>query len=289
MAVFYNHATLSYNGKVAVSNITTGEIIDTLSANKESVTDTYTAGSVTVFVVSIVNSGDTALTDLTVTDNLGSYSFGDPAEELVPLTYVADSVSYYVNGAQQPDPTVSDTNPLTLTGISVPANGSAMIIYAAQANEFAPICGSGSIVNTVSITGCPIVDPVTATTEITADTSPQLTILKTLSPLEVAPDGELTYTFVISNSGTEAVTAAANVILNDVFDPALDIASVTFNGAPWTQNTNYTYVPATGTFNTVQGQITVPAATCEQDQTTGAWSVQPGTSTLVITGTIACE
>ena len=48
MAAFYNQATLSYNGSVAVSNITTGEIIETLSATKEAVTDTYTTGSDTV-------------------------------------------------------------------------------------------------------------------------------------------------------------------------------------------------------------------------------------------------
>ena len=86
MAAFYNQATLSYNGSVAVSNITTGEIIETLSATKEAVTDTYTTGSDTVFAVSLVNSGSADFVGLTLTDNLGEYSYGDPAAEAVPLT-----------------------------------------------------------------------------------------------------------------------------------------------------------------------------------------------------------
>lgn len=286
MAVFNNFATLSYNGKKVVSNITEGEIVEPVAVYKDAVTDTYTAGSTVTYIVRIVNNGDTALSGLTLTDNLGSYSFGDPAKQLVPLTYVADSVNYYVNCTPQAA-TVSETNPLTLTGINVPANGTAMVIYSAKANEFAPVCGTGSVINTVSVTGSPIVDPVTASTTITADTSPQLTVSKELSPLEVAPDGELTYTFIISNSGTDAITDAGDLVLNDIFDPALNITSVTFNGTPWAETTNYTYVPATGTFNTVEGQLTVPAATCEQDETTGAWSVNPGTSTLVVTGTLA--
>ena len=51
-------------------------------------------------------------------------------------------------------------------------------------------------------------------------------------------------------------------------------------------NVNYTYNEATGLFATLAGQITVPAATYTQDPTPGAYSVTPGISTLVVTGTI---
>jgi hypothetical protein len=37
---------------------------------------------------------------------------------------------------------------------------------------------------------------------------------------------------------------------------------------------------------TVPGQITVPAATYTQDPITGAYTVNPGVATLVVTGTI---
>ena len=38
--------------------------------------------------------------------------------------------------------------------------------------------------------------------------------------------------------------------------------------------------------STVPGQITVPAATYTQDSETGEWNIQPGISTLVVTGTV---
>ena len=47
-----------------------------------------------------------------------------------------------------------------------------------------------------------------------------------------------------------------------------------------------TYDQTTGLFTTKAGEITVPAATFTQNADTGAWSVIPGTSTLVITGTV---
>ena len=44
--------------------------------------------------------------------------------------------------------------------------------------------------------------------------------------------------------------------------------------------------PATGVFATVPGQILVPAATYTQDPTTGAYTINPGTATLTVTGTV---
>ncbi|MCR4889838.1 MAG: hypothetical protein K5979_11770 [Ruminococcus sp.] len=289
MAVFYNQASLSYNGNVALSNIITGEIIETLTASKEAVDDQYTAGSDTSFVISIVNSGATGFTDLTVTDDLGRYTFGDAGAEVVPLTYSDGSVKYYINGIQQAAPTVDSTDPLTLTGISVPAGGNALIIYEASVNSYAPFGVGASITNNVDVSSNARAVLATASTTITPEENAELSITKALSPTAVQDGGELTYTFVISNSGSVPVTTSDSVVFNDVFDPALNITSVTFNGTPWTAGTNYTYTPATGTFTSTQGQITVPAAEYVQDPNTGAWSVQPGESTLIITGTLASE
>ena len=48
----------------------------------------------------------------------------------------------------------------------------------------------------------------------------------------------------------------------------------------------YTYDQATGTFVTVPGVITVPAATFVRDTATGAWTVTPGVTRLTVTGTL---
>lgn len=285
MATFYNQATLSYNGNVAGSNITSGRIVETLSATKNALVSTYTTTGDVTYVISIINSGNTDCTALTLTDNLGSYTLPDGTTEVVPLSYVNGTVNYFVNGVQQPSPEVTDNEPLTITGISVPAQGNAIIIYTARPNQYAPLGADASITNTVTVEGC--INSVTAEETITYSTEPMLTISKALEPTVVAENGTITYTFAIRNYGSTATDLSDDVIFTDIFDPVLNISAVTFNGTPWTAGDDYTYDTQTGVFNSVNGSVTVPAATFTQDETTGVWAVEPGVSTLVITGTLA--
>ena len=71
----------------------------------------------------------------------------------------------------------------------------------------------------------------------------------------------------------------------NAFDPILALSAVTLNGAPLAEGTGYTYDEATGSFATVAGVITVPAATYTQ-QADGSYEVVPGEAVLVVTGTI---
>ena len=90
--------SLSYNGTVASSNITSGEILEVLSVEKSAVSDRYSQGSENVYMISIVNTGSVCYNELTVTDDLGAYSFGDDESKAVPLTYqegsAPQSISY---------------------------------------------------------------------------------------------------------------------------------------------------------------------------------------------------
>ena len=93
MPIFTNQAQLTYNGITTNSNITTGEIIEVLSATKTPVSDSYSTGDKKTYVVNILNSGNTAFTNLTITDNLGAYSYTPPngtAVTLYPLSYIED-------------------------------------------------------------------------------------------------------------------------------------------------------------------------------------------------------
>lgn len=287
MATFYNQATLSYNGNVTGSNITTGEIVGVISANKSATTDSYNSNGNITYVVNIINSGNTDFTNLTVTDNLGRYTSAEFPAGLVPSTYIADSVNYFVNGVKQADPTVSDEEPLTIEGINVPARSNAAVIYTVRTNQFAPLGEDAQIANTATITGDGIVTPVMAEAVVNHSDEANLAISKSLDPAVVPENGTITYTFNIQNYGSTPADAADNVIFRDTFNPILNISSVTFNGTPWTLNTDYSYDTTSGDFQSLDGKITVPAATYTQDTTTGAWAVQPGTSTLVITGSIA--
>ena len=96
----------------------------------------------------------------------------------------------------------------------------------------------------------------------------------------------VTYTFVIENSGNQAVLATDDASVADTFNPILTDLAVTFNGTTWTEGTEYNYDETTCLFETIPGQILVPAATYTQDPGTGEYSITPGVATLVVTGTI---
>ena len=283
MATFYNQATLRYNNTVTNSNIASGELVEVLSVTKTAVRDTYLVGEDVTYAVSILNSGATPLSGLTVTDDLGTYVV-DTAS-VTPLTYAEGSVRYYVNGVLQPAPAVTATQPLQIGGITVPAGGNAMILYEAQVNDFAPPTVDGAVANVVTVSGGGI-NPVTATETVTARAAAQLTVNKAITPAVVTDNSRVTYTLSLQNTGNTAVIATDDAVITDTFDPILTDLVVSFNGTVLTEGVDYTYDETTGAFATLPGVITVPAASYVQNPTTGEWTVTPGVSTLTIVGTI---
>ena len=284
MASFFNQATLSYNGISTNSNITVGELVEVLSMTKTAIADTYTDGDNVVYVINIVNSGTLPFTGLTLTDNLGAYTVGEKI--YVPLTYNTGTLRYYTGGTLQTTPTVTAGNTLEISDFSVPANSNATIVYQVKLSEFAPLAAESSVTNTATLTGGGITTPITATETINASSEAVLTISKALCPSTVTENGEVTYTFVIQNTGNTAAVAADNASVTDTFNPILNGLSVTFNGTAWTLGDDYAYNTATGEFATVPGKITVPAATFTQDTETGVYTITPGTAILTVKGTI---
>lgn len=283
MPAFYNQATLTYNGTSTQSNTTVGELVATLTITKNNVNQTYTPGERITYVVNLVNSGATAMTGITLTDDLGAYTFG--ADTRTPLTYVPNTLLYYVNGVLQTTPTVTAGPPLTVTGLAVPAGGNIAVVYQADVNEYATPTAGATVTNTATVTGTGITTPLTATSTTTVNDAPRLTVTKSLSPTTVAENGQLTYTFTIQNYGNTETLATDTTTLTDTFNPILNPITVTYNGAAWAAS-NYTYDTATGVFTTTPGAITVPAATATQNETTGIWTVTPGTTILTVSGTV---
>lgn len=284
MAIFSNQATLTYNGNTTNSNIAYGEILDVLSATKTAIEGTYTPGELVTYAVTLRNTGASALSGITITDDLGGYSFNGTT--VYPLTYKTGSATLFVNGVPQPAPTVTAGPPLVVTGLTIPAGGDLVLVYQARANQFADPTTAGTIVNTVTVTGDGISAPVTATETVTAASEANLTISKSISPSQVVDNDRVTYTFVIQNTGNEAVVATDNAAITDTFDPILTNLVVTFEGAAWTEGVQYTYDETTGLFTTLPGALPVPAAIYTQDPVTGAYTLTPGISTLTVTGTI---
>lgn len=248
MASFTNMATLSYNGSQINSNVVTGELQDALTVTKTAVSGSYRPGDTVTYVVTLTNTG-TALTGLTLTDDLGGYTAG--GQTVYPLSYEAGTLHYYTGGTEQTAP----------PGVE------------------------GEIRNTVTVTGGGLAAPLTATATTAAQAAPELSISKALCPAVVTGNGPLTYTFTVQNTGNTALTGQEGAVITDTFEPTLTITGVTFNGAAWTSPEDYTYDAATGAFATVAGKLTVPEATFTQNAD-GSWTVTPGQSILTVTGTV---
>lgn len=284
MAVFFNQATLTYNGGTANSNIVSGEIVEVITAAKTATPSTYRAGDVITYIVTLANSGAVAVNGLSVSDSLGAYTSG--GQTLVPLDYIDGTARYFAGGILQADPTVTAGPPLVISGISVPAGDDAVIVYQARVNAFAPLENESSITNTVSVTGAGIVNPITASATINSTDGAELSITKSVSPSTVTENGQLTYTFVIENRGNTDAVATDDLAVTDTFNPILQNLSVSLDGTALVPGTDYTYDETTGEFATTAGRITVPAATYTQDPATGAITVTPGSTTLTVSGTI---
>ncbi len=280
---FTNVATLSYNGAQIQSNVAVGMIEGMLSVSKYAVNESYAEGDTMTYVVSIVNNSDTAVNGLTVTDDLGAYPYGTGTVQ--PLTYIAESLQYYQNGVLQPDPAAATTDGLVLSDISVPARGSATLIYAAQVNGYAPLETGASITNTVTVDS-PTVTAVTAEESVAVVNAALLSVVKSVSPIPVAENGALTYTFQLLNSGNTAVLDTENAVITDTFDPVLTDISVTLDGTALVEGVDYTYDETTGVFATANGVIAIPAASYSQIEKSGEWNMTPGSVTLAVTGQI---
>lgn len=282
MATFQNQASLTFNNSTVNSNIVTGEILEVLSLAKASLNTSYNTGDTVTYILSVINSGTSPFTGVSITDNLGEYTFG--TNELYPLTYVDGTAVLYINGTAQPVTVDASESELVFSGFSVPAGGNALISYQAVANGYAPLTAGSVIENTATLTATGLTTPVTASAQVAVNSDPNLSITKGVTPDSVPENGTLTYTLTLINTGAEP--AQTGVIVTDTFNPILSDIAVTYNGTPWTEGVNYAYDETTGVFTSLDGQITVPAASYAQDITTGIWTVTPGVAIIRITGTV---
>jgi uncharacterized repeat protein (TIGR01451 family) len=85
MPAFTNQAILTYlDTRTALSNIANGNISEPYAMTKTAVNNDYVSNDDVTYVITITNSSAVSLTNITLTDNLGAYSYGTPAITLYP-------------------------------------------------------------------------------------------------------------------------------------------------------------------------------------------------------------
>lgn len=286
-----NRATVSYsaNGVAgsAVSNLATATLQGPLNITKASMESSYRANSVLTYILTLDNTAATPLTNVTVTDNLGTFSYQPdvsvPAVSVTPLSYVGPSRLYIGGTFSQLLTPTAGTDSVSYTLPTIPANSTAMIIYDVAANANAPLAAESAIANTATATATGFAEPVMATHSVSAASYADIRIIKSMTPDPVTEGSNLTYTFTIYNYGN---TAAENVVLTDTFTPAPAAPlAVTVNGTDAAAS-DYTYSGGVFTLPSTTGTaVTVPAATVTTGST-GAVSVSPGTTVVTVTGVI---
>ena len=282
MAVFYNRATLSYGNTTLPSNITEGELISGIGGVKTALNSSYTKDEGIAYSVLISNTG-AAVSGITVSDDLGAYQIAGGLSTVVPLEYIAGSVMLYIDGVPAAAPTVTAGTGVVFSNISLPANSSALLIYEASVNEYAPLAAGSVITNTVTVTDTTITESATSSATVPVRLYTELTVAKALCPAVITENSEVSYTFIIQNLGNLAASGN-DLVLADTFSPILTNIAVTLNGEPLAE-TAYTYNEATGEFATAPGALEVPAATFTQSEV-GVISATPGVTTITVTGTI---
>ena len=285
MASFFNQATLVFGGRRSNSNVTESDIVDVLSLTKTAISQDYSSNGTITYAVSIVNSGTSAAQGINLTDTLGAYVLSGTT--LYPLSYVDGSIRYFVNGVLQPTPSVTAGPPLVIENLTIPAESNVLIIYEARTNEFSPLAPGSTITNAISSSGgepCLSLSG-TATVPVREEAFPVIT--KCASDETVVCGGEISYTFILQNLGNTAVVGTDDLLVEDVFNPILDITSVTLDGTALVLGTGYSYDAGSGEFATLPGAITIPAASYTQDPETGIITTTPGVAVLTVTGTVA--
>lgn len=287
MATIENFATVSYTSggvtETKVSNLAEVGFESAVNFTKTTLGDTYGEGSVITYILSITNTSASPITNVNITDDLGSFTFG--TMELTPLAYTAPAL-LLVDGQDVSAQLTVDSataGSLTFSFPTLPAGANANIVYRAEVNEYAPLDLSSTITNTATLTSDSECSDGSATATVTAASAANVSVFKQMSPNPVVCGDTLTYTIRVYNYGN---IPAENMTLSDTFNPAPESITVSKDGVLLNAS-EYSYVDGTLTTPVGTGTpVSVPAATFTRDATTGIVSVTPGIVEYVITGQI---
>ncbi len=286
--IITNRATVNYNSgtatAVAFSNTTSTVLNGSLSINKSSLSESYRIGQELTYIITVSNNRSQIAQNVTVIDDLGTVT--EDQNDITPLSYIG-TAQLFINGIF-----VSDLDALVGSDSvifeieSIPAGGTAQIIYRARVNEFACFTVGAAITNTACaefVCNCPCEETVCDSFTIPVEEYADLRVTKSVCPNPVTCGERLNYVIDISNYGN---IDADEVVITDVFNPALEDITVTLNGEILAEN-RFRYVGGVLTISRATGSdITVPASVCSRDEETCEINIIPGKATVSVSGRI---
>ena len=284
MATIENFATVSYtSGGVATtrtSNIAEIELNSSLGFTKETLGDTYTVGKPITYILSMTNDSSAPITGISVTDDLGTFTFD--TLELTPLDYTEPAL-LLINGQDSTAllTVVATETDVTFSFPSLAPGATANIIYNATPNEFASPAQQSTISNEAELISDNDCASGTANATVTVANAADVEVVKSMCPNPVVCGEAVTYTIRIFNYGN---IDAEDVVLTDTFSPQPQNITVRRNGVVL-DATGYTYIDGTLTVPATDGD-TVPASTFSRNAETGVVTTSPGIVEYVISGTI---
>ena len=265
MAIITNSASLTFNNeRTASSNEVDTEVRESQSVAivKDALLTNYVPGEPVGYVITVTNTGTGNLTDITVSDNLGS-------ETTAKLLSYVDKSIVARQGATALSPSVTRTaDSLVVSNLGTLAAGQSITIAPKYLKEIAlsllpSAAQANEITNTATVKATtPLATTVTAsdTATITPAQQELVTLLKA-APSTVASGGVLPYTLIAQNEGT---VAAENIVFTDTLPTGYTVTGIelTVNGQPTIIYTadQWTQVGNTLTFPTGTAEpVTIPA------------------------------
>lgn len=259
---------------------------DLLTVSKISLGESYSQNSEITFVISINNNNNSVIKNIKIQDDMGTYCLGQDIcdASFAPLTYIGPSI-LYIGGAFSANIEPKISNGKILFEISnIPSRSNALIIYKTAANNFAPLSSGSRIISTISISADEISKTITDSSTLNVIDEADIRIIKNMNPNPVLTGEKITYNFSLYNYGN---TEATNVVLNDTFTPAPDTVNVYLNSQELSiLDFSYTNSALTIPSYNSNVSISIPAANFIQDNVTGLISIEPGTTSIIVTGQI---
>lgn len=286
----YNTASLSFEcgsqkGFVS-SNIAVTTMQEAVSVSKTALSDSYFQLSEIPFIIEVTNNGFEEIKNLTVQDDLGSYTLNQNicGSKFTPLTYIGPSLLYIAGKFHSNLTPTTLQNKIEFKIESIPAKSTALIIYKTITNEFSPLALDSEITNTVTVTSESLSNIKEASSTVKVRNSADIKIIKNMSPNPVLAGEKITYSFSLYNYGN---TDATNVVLTDTLSPSPANISAKLDSNDL-QTMHFSYIDGNLTIPSANSDlnISIPAAKFIQNNITGLISVKPGITTITVSGQI---